>query len=363
MPVLRIPATILITVITSLLVSATGQAAEKPLTRIAFGSCAKQDKPQPIWDSILAGKPEVFLFIGDNIYADTEDMDVMRKKYKMLTDKPGYQRLKKSCRILATWDDHDYGKNDAGVEYAKKKESQQIFLDVFGVAKDSPRRTREGVYHAEIVGPVGKRVQIILLDTRYFRSPLLKKRRFKAEPGEGISGPYRPDANPKSTVLGSTQWKWLEEQLRKPAELRILASSIQLIANKHHWEKWGHFPKERQRVFDLIGKTKANGVVIISGDRHKAEISRLRKSSAGYPLFDVTSSSLNEPSGNFTKTGVRWGNELNPHRIGLLYFETNFGTIHIDWSQTDPVVRLQVRDAKGNVVLQQRIRLSQLRSK
>src|SRR5262249_50822379 len=75
----------------------------------------------------------------------------------------------------------------------------------------------------------------------------------------------------------------------------------------------------------------------------------------GYPLFDVTSSSLNTPSGNFTKAGTRFANEINSYRVGLTYFDTNFGLIDIDWSQPDPVLRLQVRDETGDVVLQPRL--------
>ncbi|MFQ5731081.1 MAG: alkaline phosphatase D family protein [Planctomycetaceae bacterium] len=337
-------------------------AADAPLARIAFGSCAKQDKPQPIWHKIADGKPQLFLFIGDNIYADTEDMDVMRAKYKLLGEKPGYKRLKTTCRILATWDDHDYGVNDGGREYPKRKESQKLFLDFFNEPADSPRRKRDGVYYAETFGRAGKRVQIILLDTRYFRSPLKKGGR-NGEPGEGVTGPYLPDDDPAKTFLGKTQWRWLEAQLRKPAELRIIASSIQVVARHHHWEGWGTFPRQRTRLFDLIGKTKAEGVIVVSGDRHKAEISRIADTAAGYPIFDVTSSSLNEPSGNFTKTGVHFRNEVNRHRVGLMYFQTNFGTIQIDWSKPDPMIRMQVRDEKGDVVLQSRSRLSRLKRK
>src|SRR5438046_491914 len=109
-------------------------ADESLLSRVAFGSCAKQDKPQPIWDAVVERKPELFVFLGDNIYADTQDMDVMRAKYALLGKQPGYQKLKKTCPILATWDDHDYGANDAGAEYPRKKEAQQVFLDFFGVS-------------------------------------------------------------------------------------------------------------------------------------------------------------------------------------------------------------------------------------
>jgi alkaline phosphatase D len=338
-------------------------ADETPLTRIAFGSCAKQDKPQPIWEAIVETDPQLFIFLGDNIYGDTQDMEVMRAKYALLADQPGFRKLREICPVVGTWDDHDLGANDAGAEYPKKRESQQAFLDFFGVPKDDPRRTQEGVYSSHVYGPPGKRVQLILLDARYFRSPL--KAGFKpGEPGEGTRGIYVPNNDPDATVLGETQWKWLAEQLKIPAELRIIGSGVQIVADEHGSEMWGNFPRERQRLLRLIRETKAEGVVIISGDRHLSEISRLatgNPDSPGYPLFDVTSSSLNAPSGNMTKAGVRFANEINSYRVGLTYFDVNFGAIQIDWDQPDPVVRLQVRDEKGGVVMQQRLALSQLR--
>src|SRR5436305_1258001 len=107
-------------------------AGDRPLSRIGFGSCVHQDRPQPIWTPIVAAKPELFLMLGDNIYADTEDMALMRKMYAQLAAQPGFKKLRGACPILATWDDHDYGGNDAGAEYPKKKESQQLFLDFWG---------------------------------------------------------------------------------------------------------------------------------------------------------------------------------------------------------------------------------------
>jgi alkaline phosphatase D len=337
---------------------------DQPLMRIAFGSCARQDQPQPIWEAIVAIRPELFLFLGDNIYADTEDMDVMRAKYAQLDAQPGFQKLKATCPILATWDDHDYGANDAGDEYPKKRESQQVFLDFFGVAHDSPRRAQEGVYHAETFGPPGKQVQVILLDARYHRSAL--KRGFQpGEPGEGFRGRYVPNLDPDATMLGETQWQWLEAQLRSPAEVRLICSGVQVIPDEHGSETWGNFPLERRRLLRLIRETGASGVVILSGDRHLAEIARLPANHAdgvGYPLYDVTSSSLNRPSGNFTKAGTRFANEINSYRVGLTYFDTNFGSVLIDWEQPDPVIRLQVCDEKGGVVLQQRLNLSDLQA-
>lgn len=340
------------------------RAEETVLSRIAFGSCAKQEKPMPVWDAVLEMQPQLFVFLGDNIYADTDDMEVMKAKYQQLADQPGLVKLREVCPVIGTWDDHDYGINDGGREYAKKRESQQLFLDFFGVAKDDPRRQQEGVYSAHVFGPVGKRVQIILLDARYFRSPL-KLGFTPGEPGDGFRGKYLPETDPQATVLGETQWRWLEAQLKVPAELRIIGSGVQVLADEHGSEMWGNFPHERERLLKLIKQTNAQGVLLLSGDRHLAEIARLpadHRLGVGYPLYDITSSSLNTPSGNFTKAGIRFANEINTYRMGLTYFDVNFGAITIDWEQPDPVVRAQVRDEKGAVILQQRVKLSELRA-
>ncbi len=332
-------------------------AAEKPLARIAFGSCAHQDYDQPIWETIVAARPDVFLMIGDNIYGDSRDAAVLKAKYEKLGAQPGFKKVRAMCPLLATWDDHDYGENDAGVEYPSKVASQKVFNDFFNVPEDSPRRQREGVYDSQIFGPQEKRVQIILLDTRYFRSPM---RRWGPKERPQGSGPYRPheESNKEVTVLGEAQWKWLAEQLRQPADVRIIASSIQVVSNQNGWEIWGNFPRDRQRLFDLIGETKADGVVLISGDRHLAEISRIdaKQSGAPYPLYDVTSSSLNRPgSGN--------DNEPNRYRLGKNYSPINFGEINIDWEQKNPAITLSIHGGDGEVVREQKLTLGDLQAK
>ncbi len=324
------------------------QDTGQPLTRIAFGSCAQQNRPQPIWDAVIAAKPDLFLFIGDNIYGDTKDMAELRAKYKKLADMPGYRKLLKTCPLLATWDDHDYGWNDAGADYPLRKESQQIFLDFFGIAKDSPRRRQEGVYHAEVFGPPEKRVQVILLDTRYHRSPL--KKRGKFIPG---AGPYLPNTDPQATILGDAQWKWLQEQLKVPAKVRLLCSSIQVVAEDHGWEKWMNFPHERARLYKLLRDTGAAGVVILSGDRHLAELS-LMDAGLGYPLYDLTSSGLNQGNKFWRKL------EKNSHRVATMNFGNNFGLITLAWDKKDPLIGLQIRDEDGDITIQQKIPLSLL---
>ena len=319
-----------------LLLSGTISAAEKPLSTIAFGSCLKETRPQPIWEGVIAAKPDVFVLLGDNIYGDTRDMNKLKGKWDTFAAVPGFKKLRADCRLLGTWDDHDYGENDAGIEYPKKVESQQIFLDFLGEPKDSDRRKTPGIYDSVTIGPKGKRVQFILLDTRYFRTAL--KRAPKREKGKG---PYGPNESDKAEILGEAQWKWLDKTLREPAEVRIIASSIQVVSTTHGWETWGNFPKERQRFLDLLKKTKANGVVILSGDRHSAEISKL-DGTLPYPLFDVTASAMNQRQ--------RPGEEENPHRVGDLYFRENFGMLKINWSKPDPRVTMEIRDLAGKAV-------------
>jgi alkaline phosphatase D len=323
--------------------------ALETIDKIAFGSCLRQHEPQPIWDAIIASRPDIFLFIGDNIYADTKDIGVMRNQYMRLGTQPGYRRLRASCRIHATWDDHDYGANDAGAEFPMRSASEQAFLDFFAVPQGSAVRSRPGVYDAHVYGPTGRGVQVILLDTRYFRGPL--KRGLPTLTCPRVR--YLPNDDREATLLGEAQWTWLEEQLRKPAKLRVLASSIQVIPDQHCFEKWGNFPHERERLFRLIRETQANGIILISGDRHFADISRLDERVVGYPLYEITSSGMNSAANGWT--------EANPYRvISEGFHEDNFGLIKVRWSVPNPLLRLEIRNADGDLVRYVELRLESL---
>lgn len=99
------------------------------ISRIAFGSCSHQNLNQPILDSVIAEKPDLFIYLGDNIYGDTRNMRKLQRKYDKLAAKPEFQRLRQSVRVIATWDDHDYGIDDGDGSFPKKKESKEIFLN------------------------------------------------------------------------------------------------------------------------------------------------------------------------------------------------------------------------------------------
>lgn len=300
----------------------------------------------PILQTMLENEPQLLLMLGDNIYADTSDMTVMRSKYTQLANDAGFAKLRSACPVLATWDDHDYGINDGGADFAKRDQAQVEFLDFWRVREDSPRRSQRGVYEAKIFGPPGKRLQVIMLDTRYFRSPLTKGPR-------RTGGPYLPDRDPGKTMLGDAQWDWLEQQLQAPAEVRVIGSSIQFVAESAGQETWSNLPRERQRLFDLIRRTRAAGVILLSGDRHWSELSMINDSTP-YPLMDITSSSLNQTHPRGTPTE-------NRHRaIDATYHQPNFGILEIEWDSPDPTITIEIRDVENQSQIHKQIRLSEL---
>lgn len=334
-----------------LLTTSVASAGTAVLSRIAFGSCSHQGMTkgmaQAIWKPLVASRPDLFLFLGDNIYADTYDAGLKWQKYQQLAALPGFKALKRTAPILATWDDHDYGLNDSGSEFRERVSSQKLFLDFFGVPENSPRRRREGVYHAEVFGPPGRRVQVILLDTRYFRGPLLRN------PDKGPDeGKYIPNTDRSVTLLGPAQWAWLSDQLSRPAELRLLISSIQVLAQDHGWERWMALPHERAKLFNLIRSSGAEGVIILSGDRHIAELSVMKNGPGGYPLYDLTSSGL--------VMSYPIENEPNRWRRGELYNEKNFGQVQVDWLKPDPIITLSIRAVDGKPTIEESFPLSQL---
>lgn len=305
-------------------------AQNEPLSRIAFGSCAMQNGEQLIWNEIVKNEPQLWIWLGDNIYAETQDMNKMKRDYAKLKNNENYQKLLQKCPVIGTWDDHDFGNNDVGGEYPKKKESQQLFLDFFDVPYDSPRRKQEGVYFSQIYGEGDKQVKIILLDTRYFRE----------KPGENAD------------ILGEAQWLWLEKELRETtAKINIIASSIQFIANDHNFEKWGHFPRSRDRLLKLIGSSNAPGVIFLSGDRHIAELSRYIGCEVKYPIYDFTSSGL-------THDRALYPFEFNSLRVGRVYFNRNFGLILIDWENKR--IAFQARGFRGDIKINHLIEFSEI---
>ncbi len=283
---------------------------------IAFGSCNNQMLENPFWKQLTAQKPDVWIWGGDIIYSDTEDMKMLADNYNIQQKKTDYQAFAKSTKVLATWDDHDYGMNDGGTEYPKKKESQQLFLDFLNVPTLDARRSQEGVYTSQTFEVRDRSVKIIVLDTRYFRS--------KLTPDVSGKKRYIPNASNVGTMLGETQWQWLQKELfTSKSDFNIIMSSVQVLSYEHGFESWGNMPDEVKKLENLILESKAKGVIILSGDRHISEISLKKIGADNIPMIDFTSSGM-------THSYTGYKGEANPFRVSQVIFEKSYGLLRLN---------------------------------
>lgn len=309
------------------------------ISTIAFGSCNRQDAAQPMWSFITANKPDLWIWLGDNIYGDTDNMHELREKYVLQKQNPEYQKLLKACPIIGIWDDHDYGRNDAGKGYPYKVESQKLMLEFLDEPKASNRWKRQGAYTSYVQGSGAKEIKVILLDGRYHRDTLTK-----------TQNGYLP--NLAGDLLGEEQWEWLEKELKESkAAVNIIGCGIQFIPEEHPHEKWANYPQARKRLFTLIEKTGAKGVILLSGDRHISEISKYSGPELKQPVYEVTASGL-------THAATKNTSEANQYRTGKLVNVLNFGLMEIDWSKSPLEVTLQIKGIDNKVLDSQRVLLN-----
>ena len=312
------------------------EAAGKPIQIIAFGSCNRQDAPQPLWKPITADQPDLWVWMGDNIYGDSPVLDTLKAKYARQNANPDYQALKSTTPIVGIWDDHDYGINDGGRFFAQKKESRDIMFDFLGVSANAPERSREGAYAAHTFGQGENLVKVILLDARYFRDTL-----------ERIDRVYQ--INESGEILGSDQWKWLENELKSsPAKINLIISGIQMLPTEHAYEKWANFPQEREKLLNLIASSGAKTPILLSGDRHIAEIMKLQDARFPNGLYEITASGLTH-----TWSGI--AEEANSFRVSDLIAKLNYGLATIDWTKGE--INFQVKGENGEVFATQSVKI------
>lgn len=321
----------------------------KPLSRIIFGSCNHHARSQHMWPLIEAQNPDLVLAIGDNIYGDNgylgeANLASFIKAYTQQASHPEFRSLRSKVPMLATWDDHDYGPNDSGGTFAFREWSETLFETFWGVSEAA--KSRQGVYDSVIAGPEGQRVQIIMLDTRFFRSPLKSIPYQESRPR---LGGYLPDDNPELTILGGQQWTWLKGELAKPADLRLLVSSTQVLTDAHGFEKWGNHPVERERLFAALKERNKGDMLILSGDRHSAAFYAQTPKELGSEIWEFTSSSLNLA---FVRENAGAG-EPDPRRRSGFFTQENYGMIDIDWQNKEII--MQIRGNESQVVALQKL--------
>ncbi|MEL6831213.1 MAG: alkaline phosphatase D family protein, partial [Pseudomonadota bacterium] len=315
------------------------------ISKILIGSCLDEEKGESAALRTIAGMDaDLFLMVGDNVYGDrngpayvNNDADLLelRQSFADLAARPDFQAVRDAIPMMVSWDDHDYGGNDAGGEFAFKAFAERIH-ERFWDLEDEDVGQWPGTYYARTFGPEGQRVQIIMLDTRFFRSRLTQTDAWGA-PGKQRYVPAPEDT--MQDMLGAAQWTWLENQLQEPADVRVVASSIQVMPTDHGWEAWSVLPTERTHLFDLVKKTKATGVVFLSGDRHAAFLYE-EEGVLPYTATELTASSLNVSFLDGT-------DEIDSRQLGAGYTPENFGSVDIDWEAR--TLTLAVHDNAGSI--------------
>ena len=301
---------------------------------IGFGSCLTQEKPMPIFNAIKSENYDLFLMLGDNVYGDTDSNDLIELRDAYEKQRENFDRLNLNFPFEAIWDDHDYGKNDGGKEYIYKVEAEQIFLDFWNIPQDDIRRARPGLYFEKTQEIDGISIQMIFLDTRFFRDALLPTDE-RGAPGKER---YIPHTDTSLTMLGEDQWAWLQEQLDKEVDHKIIVTSIQFLAMGHGWEAWKTLPHERQRLIDLVDQSSSE-VLFISGDRHRGGLYQFSTQS-GKVISEMTSSSLNLAFANDEEDG--------PLRSGPTFVQENYGEILLD--KLTNTLTVNLKDNQGKII-------------
>jgi len=290
-------------------------SALKVLKRIAFGSCNHQNKEQPLWNDIIQNHPDLWIWGGDNIYADMGKSDSILFAYQKQNENKDYTLLKSQIPFIGTWDDHDYGLNNANGELAFKKRSQKFHLDFFEVPEDSPRRLQEGIYTSHEFGEGDKIVKIIILDNRYFK-----------------------DLDKEAPILGNQQWLWLENELRKSkASLHFLVMGISIFSPPIPYaEDWNQSRGERERLKILLSTYKVKAPIFLTGDKHFSSIF-------------MRSGQLEFMSSGLTHTPPRYTWWYVARKYPVTYFGLSYGIIDIDWKDSNPSLMVFIRNGKKDI--------------
>jgi alkaline phosphatase D len=277
-------------------------------------------------------RPQYVLWVGDNVYADTEtDPEHIRRQLELMAAKPGFAQLRATSEFLVTWDDHDFGTNDGGADYPLREESQAIHTDFWQLTDYIPAG-QEGVYYAQTLrSETGKRVQVILLDGRYHRGNPRKR---------------------KADVLGQAQWTWLEQQLQQPADLRLLVNGYQfLLQRPNRWEAWIKVGNSRKRLFDLMRSAEGNApMLFISGDQHYVEVLESARK-VPYHTFEIMAAGINQTERPGLARNRVAGPDLTLHNAPIL---------DIYWSDDPYLLFRNVEVPSGQVTLEYRIRLADI---
>lgn len=284
----------------------------KEVRRIGFGGCAGDACSLSLLDTLAARRPDVFIWIGDNVMP--EHPDSLASAYNALGQDSSFLRMKSATRMLATWNDSDAGDKEA-------------FLNFWEDPVKSVRRQRGGVYASYLFDGARRDVLVVLLDTWSFRSAPNAVEGVELQYADGgrYYADFLPVADPDSTVLGPDQWAWLTDQMSIPCDLRILATPMPFGPSYNGLSTWANYPHEQHRMLQALAAhpSEKTTTLFLSGGAHYGELSRIDSTlfPGLPPLYDLTSSSLAAVPGRPTENTQRIGSPVATHNAGLVQFD------------------------------------------
>ena len=314
----------LIAILWTIIYSTVLLSNESKIT-ISFGSCYKQKDDPYVFEHINSNNPDGFFWLGDIVYADHFSPERRMKAYQTIKEKQAYDDLASNTIIDGTWDDHDYAYNNADHRYRYKKESKIALLNFLEFKESHPVYSREGIYHKRNVSKKHISVDTFFLDTRTFMHKC------------------------KNSILGETQWIWLEDQIKKAnSDLIIIASSLNIFSPVSpflFWiEGWHKFKKDKKRLIELLDSTRKR-IIFFSGDRHYSDLSTY-VSKKGKKIFEFMSSGMSKTSEPLK----------SKHRIKPAIEELNFSNITVMKTSENKIqIRHEIFHAKEGNLLQENI--------
>lgn len=276
------------------------------------GICRDDRDGFPIFPRILAERPDVFVGLGDMIYADdvchpvgplgnaqvpgefgpATDLDGFRAHWRYAREDEAFRVLLATTPYVAVWDDHEVV-NDAGPHHDTRTAppyrthvpllplAHRAFFEWNPLAEAQPlhRRLRWG-----------RHLELFVLDTRQYRDPNLA-----------------PDDGPEpKTLLGVGQRRWLEHVVTgSDATWKVIASSVpisiptgSLETGRDGWADFGQdggFERELLGILEQFRDRGVRNLLWITADVHFAAAFRYRPFAEDpkFRFFEVVSGPLN----------------------------------------------------------------------
>ncbi len=270
-------------------------------------------KNRKVFTSMLNENPEFMLWLGDNIYYLHEYKSIKRMVKKMLKVRQT-KELKAFLENVvqyATWDDHDFGPNNAGNSYKRKEQSELIFENSWPNAFNEDEGLYFDFYYQDI--------HIIMLDVRYFYDD--------------------------THVIGTNQMNWLKQKLSSSTgSFKFVCTGTQFLNNGSIHESWkNNNGNERQELLDFIVENEIQNTVFLSGDRHFAELSKYEEDSV--IIHDLTTSPLTAFKQYLRKREVNTNNVPNTY-----YHKHNYAKVQIKGETGKRECILSLHDVDGRKI-------------